>query len=148
MTQTPEQKEALASAEASRPSDEELRRLSASVPPLKRDEEHSFIPAEDLDRETDPELVQPVGEAATNPQPAEEPGTLTMTRPDRAESTYERSAAVSEVDLERMSDEQIRESGVLDHGVSRVHPSRLQPHQRPRQPGQYAPAAGAGSWPE
>jgi hypothetical protein len=144
--QTPEQEAALVQAEAAKPSDETLRRLAASVPPLVRDEDHSFVEADDTDIETDPDLITPVGDGVTAPL-GQKPSTVEVTRADRAGSTYRRSTVVTEADLERMSDEQIKESGLLDKGQSRVPPSRLQHGSRPRQPGQYAPAAGAGTWP-
>lgn len=152
MTQTKEQKADLKAAQQAAPSEEQLRDMATRVPPLVRDDEHSFVDVDDTDRETDPDLIQPdltgEGVAALRMAEEEEGPMLKMTRPDPAKSTYERSSVLSEVDLERMTDEQIRDSKALTKASPQIHPARLAPSSdRPRQPGSTAPAAGAGSWP-
>lgn len=138
MTQTAEQKAELKAAQEAAPDEETLRNIAARVPPLKRDEEHSFVPVEETDR--------PEGKDVQGEPEDSRPGSITVTRPDRANSTYERSAAFSEAEIERLSDEQLAElKGKIK---SRVPLTHLAPSsERPRQPGAKAPAAGAGSWP-
>lgn len=156
--QTAEQKADLKAAEKAAPDEETLRRIAASVPPLQRDADHSFVPVEKTDREEDPELVQPnltgTSMAAVEADyVADEGSKLKLTRhdyggKDRTGSTYERSSAIDETDLERMTDEQLKDSGALSKATPRIHPARIAPSSdRPRQPGSTAPAAGAGSWP-
>lgn len=153
--QTKEQKEALEAAQKAAPSEKEQLRMKASVPPLQRDSEHSFVSADETDvpAASDPELAQPnltntsLAEAECQYQ-QDEDSNLKLTRPDRAKSTYEQSSALGEVDLERLSDDQIKDANVLTKATPRYHPARIAPSSdRPRQPGERAPAAGAGSWP-
>lgn len=138
MTQTKEQKAELKAAQAAAPNDETLRDIAARVPPLQRDAAHSFVPAEDTDApDIDATVAQPEADS-----------TITLTRGDPAESTYERSTAFSEVDLEHLTDEQIKDGKVLSKATNRVAPARLAPtSDRPRAPHARVPAAGAGTWP-
>jgi hypothetical protein len=149
MTQTSKQKEELEKAQASAPSKDELRDIASRVPPLQRTDETSFVSVEDTDLETDPEAIQPnlTGTGTAGLAAAEET-TLKVTRPDPAKSTYERSTALGEVELERMTDEQIKSAGVLKKATPQINPARLAgTSDRPRQPTARVPAAGAGSWP-
>ena len=147
MTQTKEQKETLKAAQASAPSDDQLRDMAARLAPLERDEEHSYVPAEDTaEAELDTEDVQP---NLTTDDSALETASknITITRPDNAESTYERSTAFTEAELERLTDDQIKDAKVLSKATPLVSPARLGQSDRPRQPTFRTPAAGAGSWP-
>lgn len=156
--QTKEQKADLKAAQAAAPSEDELISMARRVPPLARDEDHSFVPAEDTQLTEapfdDPELVTPdltnqtIGEA-TAAFGEEEGSTLTITRPDRAESEYDiNTTRLTETDIERMSDEQIKDSGLLKKSVGLIHPSRIAPSSTQlRAPTDGSPAAGTGSWP-
>lgn len=151
MTQTKEQKEELEKAKAAAPSKEEQANMASRVPPLARTEETSFVPVEDTDAtDVKPEDVQPnltdTSLAALEASTAD--AELTIQREDRAKSTYKRSAALTEVDIERMTDAQLKDANVLKKAVPRYHPARLAPSsERERSPLQRSPAAGPGTWP-
>jgi hypothetical protein len=138
----------LKAAEAAAPSEEELREIATRVPPLVRDEEHSFVETEGQDVDAEDVAPDLTGKGYAPLYDDIDDSTIKVTRADRAKSTYERSSAFRETDLERLTDEQIKSSGLLKKATSAVHPARLAPSSdRPRQPGSTAPAAGAGSWP-
>lgn len=150
MTQTKEQKAELKAAQAAAPSDEELTDIARRVPPLVRDAEHSFVPQEETDAETDPELLNPdlTGKDIADVEAdfvADEGGDIKITRPGRIKGDYTRSTAFTESDLERLSDEQVEK--LVKKAGPRFHPSRLGLSDRQRSPNFRTPAAGAGSWP-
>jgi len=123
------QKEALeiAQREADARSEDELEVLS-HTPPLVRDEEHSFVQQEPY--EGNPAKVQP---------------DLTQNK-DVLDFSYD-GRYYHEAEVERMTDEEIVEAGLLNEVQAGAH-SRIAPtSERQRTPLQRAPAAGPGTWP-
>lgn len=143
-------------AHDSTPTDEELASMARRISPLQRDEEHSFVPAEDTDAPDDPDLVQPNltggGNAELRAQEAElqkdaKPFKL-QAKIGRIKSEEQTVSTVNESSLERLSDEDIKAAGLLKADATRIHPARISPSsERTRTPLQRAPAAGPGTWP-
>lgn len=138
------------------PTDEQLTDMARRISPLVRDEEHSFVPVEDTDAEDDPDLLQPNltggGNSELRAQEAamqqEAKGVKLRTKIGRIESEPKTMYNLRESDLERMTDEEIKEAGLLKGGAGLIHPARISPSsERTRTPLQRSPAAGPGTWP-
>lgn len=141
-----ERAEDLKQALASAPSEEEQADMQARIAPISRDEDHSFVPVEETDVPDDPELLAPdltrTGVAGLEPAPE-------LVERELKKADGETAVVrVDEARLERMSDEEIKSSGVLKKPTELVHPARLAPtSERVRTPYQRSPAAGPGTWP-
>jgi len=137
------QKEALeiAQREADARSEDDLIG-TIHTPPLERDDEHSFIQAEEYEGDV-AELAPDLTGVGVKGLVLDPPATIDVKADDvvhKIPLTVER--------LEIMSDEDIADAGLLTEAPPLVHPARIAPtSERQRTPYQRSPAAGPGSWP-
>lgn len=135
-------------------SSEASAELDSRIAPSVRTDD-TLVP-QDVDRETDPDLVQPnlteegVSMRSVEEQFRQEFGTVEVefgSGKKNAETIKTRVVPTAEV-VEGLTDEQIEDSGLLDETHPIVHPARISPSSdRPRTPYQKEPAAGPGTWP-
>lgn len=124
------------------------------IAPSVRTDEH-LVP-QDVDRETDPAIVQPnLTAEGTSMRSVEEDFRRDKSTVEVEYGSGKKNAETIKVQIvptpevvEGLSDTQLEDSGLIDGSAGVIHPARISPSSdRPRTPYQKEPAAGPGTWP-